>query len=144
MFGIAHLPTGIRLLRLLAAGTFFYWLVMTILMHIPLPPPRVHPQPVLPTDKTAHLVLYAGLATALFVTLEQRARLRPATRPRTRLARATMLLGVCTLHGYVEEFTQPLSGRTYDLADLAADCVGAAIALAACLLIFRFLPASTK
>lgn len=132
---------GSRLLLLLATATFFYWVALTILMHMPLPPALHDPKPTLPTDKTVHLVLYAGLATALLLTLEQRARVRPTTRPATRFGRATAIFAFCAVHGYLEELTQPLTGRTYDLADFAADCIGASIALAACLLIFRYLPA---
>ena len=130
-----------RLLQLLAAATLLYWLALTIVMHIPLPPPLREPEPGLPTDKTVHFVLYAGLATALFLTFEQRTRVRPTTRPGTQLVRAAAVFAFCAVHGYLEELTQPLSGRTYDLADFAADCIGASSAVAVCLLAFRFLPA---
>lgn len=128
-----------RLLQLLAGATFCYWLALTVLMHMPIPRRLQEPDVVLPKDKTVHFVLYAGLATALFVTLEQRARVRPASAPRTRLGRAGVLFVVCAVHGYVEELTQPLSNRTYDLADIFADCIGAGGAIAFCLVLSRML-----
>lgn len=130
-----------RLLQLLAAAALFYWLALTIVMHMPLPPPLQEPEPGLPTDKTVHFVLYAGFATILFRLLEQRAQVRPATRPATRFGRAAVVFAFCAVHGYLEELTQPLSGRTYDLADFAADLIGISIALAVCLFALPFQPA---
>jgi VanZ family protein len=141
MSSVAENISDRRLLRLLAAATLLYWIALTIVMHMPLPPSLREPEPGLPTDKTVHFVLYAGFATILFLVLEQRARFRPATRPESRAARAAAVFSFCAVHGYLEELTQPLSGRTYDLVDFAADCVGASIALTVCLLALRLLPA---
>lgn len=130
-----------RLLQLLAVVTFCYWLAHTLLLHMPIPQSLQEPSPGLPNDKTVHVILYAGFATALFLTFEQRARVRPTSKPRTRIARAGLLLAFCLAHGYLEEFTQPLSGRTYDPSDFAADCIGTSVALGVCLLVARFVSA---
>lgn len=137
MLNFVSKPSDRRLLQLLAAATLCYWLVLTVLMHMPIPKRLHEPESGLPKDKTVHFILYAGFATALFLTFEQRARVRPNAAPRTRLGRVAVLFVICAVHGYLEEFTQPLSGRTYDLSDFASDCFGASTALAACLLVSR-------
>jgi len=129
--------TSRRLLHVLAAATFCYWIVLTILMHMPLTQRLKQPSTGLPKDKTVHFVLYGGLATALLLTLEQRARVRPASAPRSHLGRYALVFVVCTVHGYLEELTQPLTGRTYDLSDFAADCLGASVALVGCFVVGR-------
>lgn len=139
MHSIATYFEGRRMLRMLAAATLCYWIVMTILMHMPLTPRLKKPGPGLPADKTVHFVLYGGLATALILTAEQRARVRPATFPKSRLVRYGLVFVFCTVHGYLEELTQPLTGRTYDLSDFVADCLGASVALVGCFVVGRII-----
>lgn len=76
------------------------------------------------TDKDAHGVLYAGLG--LFV-------LRALTRAdwrRVSIATALAAIALSTAYGASDEFHQRfVPGRTADLADLAADALGAGLAV---------------
>ena len=116
-------------LRMLSAVAVLYWLVLTVLMHMPLEPRPPQPDDGIPKDKTVHFTLYAGLAVCFVCVLEQRARVDPAAWPRNQLSRYLAVLSFCTVHGFIEELTQPLTGRTYDLADFLADCWGAILGL---------------
>src|SRR5262245_44524557 len=88
-------------------------------------------EPVLPTppggltDKQAHALVYGALA-ALWVRALSRARLDAVT-----LVRAVIAIAASGLYGVTDEWHQSfVPGRTSDVADLAADLVGAVCAAA--------------
>jgi len=106
-----------------------YWLLMLLAFHIPISE-EVAEEADLPlnSDKTIHVVLYAGFGLLLSGTLETYGRRRARTMPTA--AQAALLLAVVSVYGYLDEFTQPWTGRRYDLADFAADVVGAVVGIA--------------
>lgn len=112
-----------RLRKLLLGLLILYWLLLAALTHAPRLPPA-GPQI---SDKTAHLLAYAVLATLLFLTLW-------AHRPRLRFLSLRALLIPCA-YAAVDELTQPLSGRVCEFADWVADALGAAAAVVALTLI---------
>ncbi|MCE9606321.1 MAG: VanZ family protein [Planctomycetia bacterium] len=126
-----------RLLHLLSAASLCYWLVLTVAMHVPLKKVSPRLQETIPSDKTIHFVLYAGLALLAIATIEQRAWVDPARRPVTRLARYGAAFLFCTVNGLLDEVTQPLTNRACDLNDFIADCIGAALALVGFYLLSR-------
>lgn len=129
MTPVAAMSDQHRRLRLLAATAVLYWLGLTAIMHMPLAPMPPQPDDGIPKDKTVHLVLYGGLAICLISVLEQRSRVDSTAQPRRPLGRYLAVMSFCTINGFLEELTQPLTGRTYDLADFLADCLGASLGL---------------
>jgi VanZ family protein len=137
-------PAQHRRLRLLAAAAVLYWLALIMAMHIPLKPRPHVPDGGIPKDKTVHFTLYAGLAVCLISVLEQRSRVDSAAQPRRTLSRYLAVMAFCTAHGYIEELTQPLTGRTYDLYDVLADCLGASLGLVGFFVVSRTLATMRK
>lgn len=95
----------------------------------------IHQPPALPgavSDKDVHAAIYAGLALLVLRALAA-----------GRMARVTTALAawaglLATAYGATDEFHQRfVAGRTADLADLAADAVGAAVAVVVILLFAR-------
>jgi VanZ family protein len=77
------------------------------------------------TDKLVHASLYGGLAALLLMCVQRRVQRRG-----TVANRAAVLLGALAAvaaQGILDEITQPLTGRTFDLLDWAADCSGAVV-----------------
>jgi len=72
------------------------------------------------SDKTLHLVGFAGLASAFGMTL------LAFGVPRRR--RLILLFTVMLAYGAVDELTQPLAGRTADIEDWLFDAAGTFIA----------------
>jgi len=140
----ALLKSPRRLLRMLSAAAVLYWLALTIVMHIPLSPRPPEPDDGIPKDKTVHFVLYGGLAVALISVFEQRFRVDPTSRPRTKAGRCGAVTAFCAVHGIIEELTQPLTGRTFDQADFVADCLGASVALASFYVVGRVIATARK
>jgi len=93
-----------------------YWALILTLTHIPKPPP-VGPYI---GDKTEHFLAYGALGGLLFLTLWV---WRPSMR---RLP--MVVLGICLAYGAVDEWTQPIFGRTCDLKDWLADAAASVIA----------------
>lgn len=107
-----------------------YWVGMFVGTHIPLPtnafPPNV-------SDKSLHLLAYAGLAFLLAVW-------RSLTRPVYR-RELLILLAVAAGYGVLDELLQIPVGRHADIRDWAADLIGAAVGLSVFTLAAWFLRA---
>lgn len=108
--------------RWLARGSvlvlLIYWLVLVTATHIPKVP---EPLGFRPSDKLVHFAAYALLgALVAFVFAQYR---RPSWWT------AAGLLLALTIHGALDEATQPLFGRHADVADWGADTIGAALGI---------------
>lgn len=90
-----------------------YWLALFIATH--LPPRHVPPVPV--NDKIEHFVGFAILAIVLSLAMSR------ASTPRT----LAIILAICLIYGAIDEWTQPLIGRTCELNDWLADAGGAIV-----------------
>ncbi len=107
-----------RARRPLLALLVVAWLAAFTLTHIPLPQPIGLPT----SDKTAHLIGYAGLATLLWAVLWSHDRSAG-----TRMAACLVGLAV---YGAFDELTQPLVNRHADVADWIFNVAGTALAVA--------------
>jgi VanZ family protein len=96
-----------------------WWAFLLLMTHLPKPPP-LGPEM---NDRTAHLVAYSTLALLVYLNLRARGR-APA------LA-AMLTIAAVIVSGALDEWTQPLTGRTCDLLDWCADVAGAATICAA-------------
>lgn len=79
-------------------------------------------------DKIGHLLFYAVLSAWLFWAME-----RAAWQSATALPKAALLLGatIAAAYGATLEWVQAfLPHRSFDYADMLANCVGAALAIA--------------
>jgi VanZ family protein len=85
------------------------------------------------SDKKIHVVLYAGFGLLLSGTLDAYGRLRGRAMPL--VAQAAVVLIIASVYGYLDELTQPWTGRRYDIRDLIADVIGAAAGIALYLLL---------
>jgi VanZ family protein len=81
------------------------------------------------SDKTIHVVIYSGFGLLMCGLLEARAANRG--RPMSSASHAVCVLLMATAYGYVDEVTQPFTGRNYDLRDFYADIIGTAFGIAA-------------
>lgn len=95
-----------------------YWLLLITATHIPKVP---EPLGFRPSDKLVHLAAYAVLGALVGLVCSQYQRLR--------LWVAVGLLVLLSVHGALDEVTQPLVGRHADVADWVADMLGAALGL---------------
>jgi len=122
-------PSG-RGLKLWGGLTVCYWLLMVLAFHMPIPR-RAAEKVALPpnSDKTIHVVIYGGFGLLLAGTLDVWCRRN--RRSLSAVARSVALLGAASLYGFVDERTQPWTGRFYDLGDFYADVIGAAAGIAA-------------
>ncbi len=118
--------------RLLRPTLFAYWIALIVALHWPISKeqaPRVFAY-----DKLIHGAIYGGLAVLVAWNFE---------RSPSRLGRASrwlaFLVGILAvaLQGAIDEVTQPLSGRSADIADWGADLAGAAICLAIWAILIR-------
>ena len=96
-----------------------YWPVLVIVFHMPLEPQP--PGPGLPLDKVVHVSAFLVLG-ALVTWVARPARRASGGIPFT--TRMTIFLGL-VLYALVDEITQPLTGRSIELGDLAGDAIGA-------------------
>jgi len=91
--------------------------VVSSMPHPPLPPASL-------TDKQVHLLVFGGLALLLFRALH------PAWTASMALCPALWAIGLTIAYGVSDEWHQSfVPGRHADLLDLAADAVGACLAL---------------
>jgi VanZ family protein len=74
------------------------------------------------TDKTLHLIGYAGLSTAFWLTLRAYGQ--------ARLRRALLVVLVLAGYGALDEATQPLVNRYASVVDWQFNCIGALLAAA--------------
>lgn len=98
-----------------------YWIFLFASTHVKLPNDALPRN----SDKLAHFVAYAGLSFLLGLWMSLRL---PMT-----AARYVFVFLVVAAYGAVDEVTQIPVGRTADVWDWAADCVGTGLGLAALL-----------
>ena len=114
------MPTPSPRLRNIRLALAFYWLVLTVVTHLPQINHETVPRwELIPFDKTMHFLTFGGLAGWLcwsrFLS------------GRGRWANAAFAVGVGAVYAVVEELTQPWFGRTRDVGDLVADGLGLAV-----------------
>ena len=107
-----------RSARIVLICTILYWCILFAATHVP--GPRLPPIPV--TDKTAHTISYALLATGLFLSLHRRGRRAPSQI-------AVIVLGTLLLYGAIDELSQIPVHRSCEMADWNADAAGAGMAV---------------
>ena len=96
------------------------WAAACLLTHLPqhyLPRPQMD-------DRTLHGLAYFILASLLWLTLRAH-----AVAP---MRRVLWTAGVTVCYGVLDELTQPLTGRSAELSDWAADVAAAAAAIVIC------------
>ena len=101
------------ILMLLLIG---WWCFLLLMTHLPKPPP-IGPDV---GDKTAHLMAYGTLGLLLYLNL----RVRGFSPSRA----VAVAIAIVMVGGAVDEWTQPLTGRSCDLLDWCSDVAGAASA----------------
>ena len=110
---------GIKALRYaVLMVTILYWLFILLMTHLP-KPPHIGPQL---NDKQQHFIGYGILASLMYLSLW-------ATRPRLRWD-WLYAMAIVLAYGALDEWTQPLTGRTCDIYDWLADFAGVAAAVA--------------
>jgi len=112
----------------------FYWPILFVLTHIPIPLPQLAFEiPV--SDKTLHFLAYFILVFLLWLAIS------PGKKVNWRRATAWWVLVVVVLYGVFDEWIQSFVSRNADVMDFFADLAGA---LAGLILfsIFPFWPAS--
>lgn len=106
---------GSRLLRrALWAALIVYWLAILTLTHLP---PRDLPHTQI-KDKVAHFLAYGLLGGGLYLSLWL-GRVRRV---------AVVVLAVGLTYGALDEWTQPIFGRSCELADWLADAAAILVA----------------
>lgn len=107
--------------NLLLTATLVYWLLLFVATHLPWSLASVA-TPIWMWDKASHFIAFAGLAILLASAAAMRRRLT--------LANYVFLFVVGAGYAAVDELVQiPVPGRTGDLFDWFADCVGMAVGL---------------
>ena len=95
-----------------------YWVCLFIAQHIPaskIPPTHV-------SDKLIHVVMYSMLGVLLWMAIgDSVSSIR---------SKALLVLGIVMVYGAIDEWTQPLVGRSCSLDDWVADTAGGVIAIA--------------
>lgn len=110
--------------------------VQAMAMHWPLPklPPRVMHI----WDKAPHFLFYAMLASLLVWYIVAQRRAKGASNAEG-LARRLLMAFVCVAaYAWIDELTQPFTGRECDVLDWLADILGAATAILGAYLWRRF------
>jgi VanZ family protein len=102
---------------------------MLLAFHMPISK-QVEDQVGLPpnSDKKIHVVLYAGFGALLSGTLDACGRRRGRVAPLW--VQAALVMIIAAAYGYLDELTQPWTGRRYDVKDFLADVIGAAVGIA--------------
>jgi VanZ family protein len=113
--------------RLWQISLAIYWPAFVLLLHWPLKLKPAHPWDF--SDKIVHTALYAILAFLVAGTIDALAHRWPAIDRLSAIGRMALVFVAVCLHGLLDEVTQPLTSRTFDWWDLAADAVGAIVAL---------------
>jgi VanZ family protein len=108
-----------RMKHIFTYALVLWWAFLLLMTHLPKPPP-LGPEM---NDKTAHLVAYAILGVLVYVNLRARGR-APALG-------GLLAISLVIVGGALDEWTQPISGRSCDLMDWCADVAGAATVCAA-------------
>lgn len=102
-----------------------YWCLLVYLVHTPMR--GIHLPTHSQSDKVVHFLLYGGLAFWLALAADAICGVPP--RHAARWRRGMLILLAVAVQGFADEWTQPLTGRTYDLIDWASDLLGAAVCL---------------
>jgi VanZ family protein len=74
-------------------------------------------------------VLYGAWALLLIAAIDSSGFEATQRNRAVAIGRALLVVAIILVHGYIDEITQPLTNRTYDLWDLAADLCGAIVAI---------------
>lgn len=104
-----------------------YWPILLVLMHMPLKPSK--PKGPFQPDKVVHVLMYGALGFLICWVLWpwwNRNRQRDLT---TLVKYSALAVVMVTIHGIADELTQPWTARTCDIVDLAADFIGAVLAV---------------
>ena len=109
-----------RLRRFAWFITILLWAASFYGTHLPAPRLPV----VAVQDKTIHFIAFFGVGVALFWAMR-------LAKPARRELGATVL-GILLVYAAIDEWTQPLAGRSCELADWYADAAGAAAAVVVC------------
>jgi VanZ family protein len=112
--------------KLILALLSFYWIILFILCHIPIPKVVYQAQV---SDKTLHFVAYILLGFLLWFSLN------PDTKVNWRKPSAWLVFFVIILYGIFDEVTQGYVGRSCDIMDFLYDVIG----VVAGLILFSFL-----
>ncbi|HWA97147.1 MAG TPA: VanZ family protein [Pirellulales bacterium] len=115
-----------RLAGAIRSALIAYWLAMLVAFHWPLE--QFPLQSFRWSDKLVHVGLYGGFALLLSVYLDQRAR-QLGNGKYSRSMVAGLAFTIAVAQGILDEITQPLTHRTFDLWDWAADSLGAVLAI---------------
>lgn len=100
-----------------------YWPLLLLALHWPSPFPSGR-EPEYP-DKLVHFSAYGVLATLLTLTHIQRRRRALDQSPPRRFAGYLAVFALVAVVGIVDEVTQPLTHRDFELMDWVADMAGA-------------------
>ena len=104
------------MIRIATACLALYWIALCVATHLP-----SSRMPSLQwSDKTYHVIAFAGLAFLLGWAIQTSSRLR----------HAAWVGGIAVTYAITDELTQKfIPGRSCELADAVADCVGVVIGL---------------
>lgn len=118
-----------RLARVSVLCLAVYWPLFVVAFHIPIPP-QPPSTSVVPPDKRVHIVGYAVLAFLVGWVTWPCGKPPADRRAADLLLRAGVLGALIVLHGWLDEVTQPWTGRAFEWPDLMADALGAAVGIA--------------
>lgn len=105
-----------------------YWGALFLGTHIPLPQLNDLPKH---SDKGMHFVAYAGLSFILLIW--------SSTLRKVRFRHYLIIFAITACYGATDELLQPFVGRTCDLYDWIADCIGSVIGLSIAALLCKVL-----
>ncbi len=117
----------------LAAVAVALFIVGEILLHLP---PKMLPR--IGVDKLLHVICYGGFTGLTLLLLSVFAGWTYLWRSTSGLAMVAAALVALAVLGYVDELTQPLTGRRFQWSDLAADIVGIVLCAALFALLARW------
>ena len=113
-------PTSLRI-----GGLILYWVLLVLLLHWPLNLKPPHHW--LSADKFVHVALYGVLAIFLVMVIDPLCAVHRSAY--SAFTRCGLVLLLVAIQGMVDEITQPLTGRSFDMIDWAFDLLGAVLAL---------------
>lgn len=101
-----------------------YWILLFLATHWPDPGHEGAPVPHL--DKALHFASYAGLAALVALVAAQHSRAPAAAGARLSWKWCSIVLAIVSTYGWLDETTQPLTGRDFEWLDWMADTLGTA------------------
>jgi len=113
-----------------SSATVVYWCGLAALLHLPPSSAPKQPDWFPHLDKVVHGVLYAGLTFLICATTAAFRSLRYRGASPTSRFPAWRIVGFVAAYALIDELTQPLTRRTTDPLDFAADVAGAVIVVA--------------